>query len=413
MRYEAQGRCSSHTLVARLRAMTPPPLAGRRILHVARSSLQHVPTDTRAELKTTRARSWAAVARVFVVLAAGKLLFEAYIARQQDFLVYVDAARRLIDGGQLYGPLNALPFTYPPITAALFVPFAWMPNVFAVLLWCVINLGLAAWVLRRLIPAGPRLLLVLLALGAPFARSVYLGQVNLVLFSLLVSAATAATVSRWSGWRVGVAATVKITPGWLGLVYLVTGRWRPLAVMAAAAVTGIGLGWVLRPQDSQWYWTHGVWNTNRVGGGNYPDNQSVWGLIARISPDTPTALPATACILIIAASLYAARRHRTSILEVFTSVGLAGLLIAPVSWSHHFIWLSVMVVLLYRRRHHRAAYALATCLAIEPVFMNGIVHALPTPLAAIGSSHYTLLALTSLVYLNRISASPATHDDQP
>lgn len=329
--------------------------------------------------------------RALVAVAAGKWVFEAYIARQQDFFVYLDAARRLIAGASLYGPLEALPYTYPPLTAALFVPLAWLPDTVAGALWLTLNLTVSWWIIRRLAPGLPRIMLLLLLLGAPFSRSIYLGQINVLLFLLMWLAASAPVAASAGGWRIGVAAALKITPAWLGASYALTGRWKALAVAALTALVGLGLGWLIAPDDSAWYWLHGIWDVNRVGGGGYPDNQSLWGLLARLGAHTPAAVSWSLGACILAATLVATYRHRREPLEVFTAVGLGGLILAPVAWSHHFFWLSVAVASLWKRRPG-AARLLAVLMLFEPIFMDGLLRHAPSTIRALGVSNYTVLA---------------------
>src|SRR5262245_12035238 len=147
---------------------------------------------------------WAVIVVLFV-----KWCFELFIAQQQDFVVYLDAARRLVSGEPLYGPLDALPFTYPPLAALAFVPVCWLPNVVAGAAWICLNIFLTAYLIRRIGVGLPAWMAFLLAFTAPFARSVYLGQVNLVLI-VLMWGAIEPMASGGRAWRIGLAGSVKI-----------------------------------------------------------------------------------------------------------------------------------------------------------------------------------------------------------
>lgn len=62
-----------------------------------------------------------------------------------DFAVYHVAGQRFASGADPYGPIPGLPdylhYVYPPITAALFTPFAGLSDTAGKLLWLVLKLG--------------------------------------------------------------------------------------------------------------------------------------------------------------------------------------------------------------------------------------------------------------------------------
>lgn len=328
-------------------------------------------------------------------------------------MVYLEAARRLLGGESLYGQRSALPFTYPPLAAVAFVPLAWLPNWVAATGWLLLNLCVSWWLLRRIFGPAPLTVVALAAFTAPFARSLYLGQLNIVLFALVWLAVSADPRSRWSGWSIGLAASLKLTPAWLAMRYAVQGRWRQVLVSAGVAMAGVVLAWALTPGESLWYWTEGIRDPSHVGGADYSDNQSLVGFAAKVLPAAPSPWVLAAVIVTALASAYAARRWRAHRVEAFVAVGLGGLLLAPVSWSHHFLWLTVMVAVLRAHGHPRLAGALLGALLIEPLVVDGLVGWTPEPLRGVAASHYTALAVASLVYLCRQSPRSAPHAPLP
>ena len=86
----------------------------------------------------------------------------------------------------------------------------------------------------------------------------------------------------------------------------------------------------------------------------YVDNQSVFGVLVRL---TRSEHPARWLVLlldlaVLAVAVFAARRQLAAgqQLAALTCVGIAGLLVSPVSWSHHWIWLIPALFLLWQRR---------------------------------------------------------------
>lgn len=357
---------------------------------------------------------WLSVIVVLLGLLCRRWVMEVRAGQQQDFLVYVNAARALLDGTSLYQERAALPYTYPPFAAILFVPFAPMPDLLAALLWFAGNVALAIWITRRLLPAVPWWFTALVLLGAPLARSVYLGQINLLLFAALLLDVV------WSRWRgtgmlLGAAAAIKVTPAWTALILLVRRDWAGAARAVATALALTCAAAVLRPADSRAYWTSYLWDQTRVGGLDYPDNQSVTGLLARLDdhgvPAQPARLVAIGVVLALTAvTLWHWRAEPLSV-EAVTAVGLAGLLIAPVSWTHHWLWLVVFVAILVQHGRFAAATILAVVLAIEPLLLEGATHTLPRWSAALALSTFTVAGVVALVYLGRVPRARTVRED--
>src|SRR4051812_9883124 len=120
-------------------------------------------------------------------------------------------------------PWARLPFTYPPTAALLFVPLALFPTQVAWgLLGAASVVGLAVVISTTIgaLPgrppwltparATPVLTVLLLALE-PVWRTLFLGQINLVLMAMVVLDVLVLKGSRYSGVLIGVAAAVKLT----------------------------------------------------------------------------------------------------------------------------------------------------------------------------------------------------------
>ena len=203
-----------------------------------------------------RVRSWRM--RIFVVAA---ILLIAWISPGQahdgifDWLTAHEALN-----GDPYRPLHEIALDHglvpayewlsphPRLPGALLlqvplvlVPFEWLPFV----LRTVVGLSLASVALF----VRPSWLWLLFAV--PAFHAFWYGQTSAVV-TLLVAVA----VSRMVGWPVGVAATMRMWPWFLGLAFLVVGRWRA-ALASAAVFFGLNLAGLALPGVT-WEGTRGL-----------------------------------------------------------------------------------------------------------------------------------------------------------
>jgi alpha-1,2-mannosyltransferase len=165
------------------------------------------------------------------------------------------------------------------------------------------------------------------------------GQINLVLLALGVVACLAVRDPRWRGVLVGVAASIKLTPLIFLLYFLVRRDWRAAVTSVATFAVLAGAGFLLAPKDSAEYWCHALLDPSRAGGLAYMANQSLRGVLHRINPGQPTEtllwLALSAIVVLLA--VVVARRARNDVVAL-SSIAAAGLLVSPVSWSHHWVW---------------------------------------------------------------------------
>ena len=121
---------------------------------------------------------------------------------------------------------------------------------------------------------------------------------------------------------------------------------------AAAAACSGAAAFALAPHDALRYWTQIAYQPARIGGISYASNQSILGVLARIGLGNPARawLWAALCLLVAALAVIGMRGAlRTGhVTHALLLNAAAGLLISPISWSHHWVW---------------AAPALLTCLA--------------------------------------------------
>ncbi|HEU5002296.1 MAG TPA: glycosyltransferase 87 family protein [Actinomycetota bacterium] len=247
-----------------------------------------------------------------------------------------------------------LPFTYPPFAALAVIPLAVIPARLALIGWSALNLALVAgmtwWLVRpalvragRVHPAWTAAAAAALAWTVPAAQTLAYGQVNIVLaFFCLADCVLVRPGSPGKGVLVGVATAIKLTPGLFILYYAATRQW---AAAARAAVTALALelaAAVLLPAASRSYWLHLWWNPRRTGDPKFYFNQSIYGTVLRLG--LPTWLWPVLGLVAIALALWRARQAhgRGADVAAVALVGFAAVLVSPISWQHHAVWIIPM-----------------------------------------------------------------------
>jgi alpha-1,2-mannosyltransferase len=308
--------------------------------------------------------------RLLVVLAVGAVtwtwMFVVLVVNsddaQIDLDVYRTGGRAWLDGLSLYGdgfpydlPGPRLPFTYPPVSAALFAALTVLPWWLAVTVLMGAGLAGLAWachvVAGRLVPdeADRRRAVLLVASGVavapllePVRQTVSFGQINLILAGLIAADCLLRRTPWPRGALIGVAAAIKLTPAAFALFFVARRQWRPVLVAVGAFVLVGLLGWALAPADTRRYWFDVLLDPNRIGRLEFTSNQSIRGLLHRFElpagPETALWLGLSAVVGVLAWAGVAALRRRGDDVAALLVVAAATLLVSPVSWSHHWVW---------------------------------------------------------------------------
>ena len=296
-----------------------------------------------------------------------------------DLDVYRSGADHVLHGLSLYAAWPGLPFTYPPFAALVLAPLAVVPAALATVLWLLLSwlayLGFAGVLLARLGLRGRRLVLALAAGLAfePVWHTVALGQINLVL-GLLIVLDTLVLPARWRGLGVGIAAGIKLTPAIFLLYFALRREWWAMARAAAGLAITMAISAVVVPSDAWDYWTRLFYAADRIPGVEYVNNQSLHAVLIRAAHDLHPSLVlgAVADVLALALTALAAHRQlrRGHDVAALVAVAVGGLLVSPVSWTHHWIWLVPAAgVLLTQRRYVGAALITATAVAAPMRFL--------------------------------------------
>jgi alpha-1,2-mannosyltransferase len=326
------------------------------------------------------------VAAAAMYYVAGRLF--GHTPYRIDIDIYQMGGQAWLDGRPLYRgdvlfhtPIGLnLPFTYPPLAAIVFCPFSWLHMPAASVAITVLTLvllvasttilltGLDVWSTSALV-SGPawlrRLwLAVLIAAAAtlwlePITSNFAFGQINVVLMTLVIADCVPRRLPWPRGVLLGLGMALKLTPAVFLLYFLLRRDNRAaltaLASFAAMTLLGFALAW----SDSWEYWTHTVHHTDRIGEAALNTDQNIAGTLARLGLGEHERFPlwVIACLLVLAATIWAMRRVLRAgepILAVIC-VALFGLVVSPVSWSHHWVWAlpTVLVtgVLAWRRRN--------------------------------------------------------------
>jgi hypothetical protein len=177
--------------------------------------------------------------------------------------------------------------------------------------------------------------------GAAYRGSAYRGAEALRRFWLS---------GAWAGAGIGLATAIKVTPG-LFIAYLLLSRqWRPAAVATGTAAGASLLALVAAPRETLAYFTSVLWQTDRVGAADFTPNQSLAGILARLydQPQAPRMLwlsfAAVCCALGLSRAISAHREGDE--LAAFTLVGLTAVVLSPISWTHHLVFVVPAVVVM-------------------------------------------------------------------
>lgn len=305
-----------------------------------------------------------ALAAVPVVLRY--LVFWPMDQWQVDVEVYREAGVSIMTGRPIYAAMTEapqlLPFTYPPFAALLALPLAWVPFGVAGWLWTGAQVAATAAIVwyagwRLIHRAGPWVPLALAALTAPMlwlhpvSDGIRFGQVNafMVLACLMDLRRPRPGLLRRvpPGVLVGLAMSVKLTPGVFVIHYLVNRRWREAATAVGTAV-GVTLGsWVLLPEASFAFWGGALQDPARLGPNFGTSNQSMRGFLLRVGPEglagTALWLALVAVVGVLGFRLARQLWLRDDSIGEVAVVGLLACLLSPVAWIHHFHWIVVVV----------------------------------------------------------------------
>ena len=290
-----------------------------------------------------------------------------------DLAVYRAAGEAVLHGRSVYGEYVAdqlripLPFIYPPFAAVLAIPFALLGETPANIVYTGITVALLAGVVK--VCFAPLLaryakswfafaLVALVALSvSPVEDHLRFGQVGIPLMAACVFDCMAAR-PRWPrGLLVGIATAVKLVPGIFIPYFLLTRRWRAAAVASATFVACSLIGLAVAPSDSWTFWTDKMFEPTSP---EFVSNQSLEGILERaIGPWRLVWIPAV--VFVFGFGLWrAARASRAGDeLRGIAIVGVVSLIVSPISWIHHMVWIIPALAVIVGRADDRRRVVVA------------------------------------------------------
>jgi alpha-1,2-mannosyltransferase len=282
------------------------------------------------------------------------------LGRQIDFDVYRMGGAHFT-GPHLYSTWlhgARLQFTYPPFAAMIFWPFTRVDIRIGQMAWMVANLlALAAliavslrifrrqWSPGRICGLALVLLLPVLLLE-PDIQTLGFGQVNF--FVVLLVVADLSCVVGQKGRRLprgvllGMAAAIKLTPLIFVPYLLLTRQFRAAATELGTFVACSMVAFGLSPHSSWRYWSKEVFDSKRAGNLAYVSDQNLRSALVRLGSAFGHSDVTDLLILLVAAgglslATWAYRRSTPSLGMLLC--GVTGLLVSPISWSHHYVWI--------------------------------------------------------------------------
>jgi alpha-1,2-mannosyltransferase len=367
-----------------------------------------------------------------------------------DLQIYDWGGRVARHGGDLYGLAYQdlrLRFTYPPMAAAVFAVLSYVP--LSALKWLasvgsVASLTAVSWLTwgalgyprSRVRLAGALAIAAVAIWAEPVQQTLAFGQVNIVLMLIIVADMARPDRVWWKGAGVGLAAGFKLTPLIFIPYLLLTGRFRAAGVAVATFAASIAVPVLWLPSQSARYWAGGLFmDSDRLGNGAYVGNQSLRGMLLRLAGNSPPTqgLWVAAAVIVGAGGLLlaAAASRRGQEMAGVVICALTGLLTSPVSWSHHWVWMTPALVLAV----HNAARVKASAdsrwqqwaswgsvLALIVVFYSRLIWAVPAPAVQGRGLHgpwllignlYVLAGLAALIMAALVMTHPLQSSDSP
>ena len=318
--------------------------------------------------------AWAAVSLTLIItVVPPRTPRVGLLGGGDDFDAYRDGVEHVLRHLPLYSdPLIHQHFyTYPPFSVLAFMPFALLPYGADTDIWLGINLvvviAIVALCWRMLgyritgSVLGVSTLLAVIAVFLEPVRSTLLhGQINLVLMLLVLADTSLKVTSRVKGIGVGLAAGIKLVPGYFVFYYLALRQWRPVAIALATLTATVAVGFARLPNDSRRYWSGEFAHSARIADDFlHPSNQTLRGAIARVlgghpasatgpmsGKPAPTWVWLLAAAVVMAASLWiVVRLHRAGEqLLAVTLTGLTATVVSPFAWTHHWVWFLPLLV---------------------------------------------------------------------
>lgn len=297
-----------------------------------------------------------------------------------DMEVYRAGARAFLDNRSLYAePFEVagirLPFIYPPFGAAILSPFALVSGkvaaVSVIVLSALLTFLCIFFISRALIRNNPLLSFTfasvmwpLALLSEPHTMNASYGQINVLVLALCVLDLVPRKRFLPQGTLIGIAAAIKLTPVALCLFFLLRKDFKAIFWAGFAGVFVTAVTALFRFTATKEFYTDMIFKMNSTSEAGvstaYMTNQSIKGMLARWAPSEAAAqqhqtLIDIAWIIIVLVAVIAASKLMLLMFErnmlvdaAMVNAGLM-LIISPISWSHHWVWMPLFAMVLIHR----------------------------------------------------------------
>ncbi len=310
-----------------------------------------------------------------------------------DLRVYRDATWVAVSGHQLYAAhlQHGLGFTYPPFAVLAMMPLRWLDlfhDEIAVTAANVALVALAAHAAVRLRDthenrARAGWIAAAIALWAePAVSTIGYGQIDLLIAALVTVDLAWGRDSRAGGLGIGIAAALKLTP-LIFIPYLLLTQHGRMATRAMAVFAlSIVVAFIALPGDALRYWGSAIFDVSRVTGrhhlsGGSPVDQSLRGALVRLLPGVThlSFIWLPLCLLVGGVGLLVAVRTTRGghELQGFLLAATTGLLVSPVSWTHHWAIVVPGLAVLVTTVPRSTTRWLLTLLAIEVALASSAI----------------------------------------
>ena len=340
----------------------------------------------------------------------------------EDLAVYRAAGEAALHGHSVFGSYVhdqlrlPLPFIYPPFAALLAAPFSWVTEKTANLAWTTVTVIVLAAVVRvcfaplvrRFGRAAPIAFVLTLAAAlalSPVEDHLRFGQVGIPLMACCVFDCMVEH-PRWPrGALIGLATAVKLVPA-IFIPYLwFSGRRRAAGVATATFGALTFIGFVVTPGDSWDFFHKKIFEPTSP---SFFTNQSLEGILQRAIGGPWRAFWLAAVVVVLVYGLRAAVEASRvgDELRAVAITGLVSVLVSPISWIHHLVWVVPAIAVIIGAGRNRAQVAIAFLVAalfVARLPYFGHDELKTGLLAAFLKDSYGFLCIALLVYLARRS----------
>ncbi len=206
----------------------------------------------------------------------------------------------------------------------------------------------------------------------PVHSAVFYGQVDVLIAVAVLYDLNLPRTSPVKGAAIGLATALKLTPAIFVVYLLLTRQYRAAATATAVFAGSVALGFAVLPGASAHFWDVSFLRPGRVSPPQNTQNQSLLGALSRTLHTADVGLPwllLATVVLLTGLALAVRAAGRGDQARGFSLCAVTGLLISPISWTHHWV-LAVPILLLavlaigrLRTRHRLPAAATAIAAA--------------------------------------------------